>query len=148
MEQPPFVYTPKNYLNEEEFEGLSSRARGLYGLDPLAFMRHWNAAVKGERERTVAIFRMQRSLGPEFASLAEAIHQDGRYTAADLAKLAGAKIAARMGNVSSQVKLAEVDADARSEWNRSAVVRTTFRNKFADYHAFRAFAAVNKGGAR
>jgi hypothetical protein len=148
METRPFAYVPRFELSDEELAQHSPASRAFYARDRAAYMRIWNSAVKAERERSIAIFRMQESLGPEFASLAIAMQDNGRYTAADLAKLAGARISARLGNQSAQVKLAEVDASARAEWNRSPVIRTTFRDKFADFHAFRAFCAVNQGSAR
>jgi hypothetical protein len=143
-----FTYVPKLALTDEELDACSATSQDFYRRNRAVFMREYNAGVKKERTRILGIIGMQKSLGPEFASLADAMLADGRYSAEDLAKISYTKISARMGNGQAKAKLAETESAAAAEWEKSPVVRATFHGIKADYLAFRAYAAANKVGAR
>jgi hypothetical protein len=141
-------FVPQHSLTKEQMASLSNESRAFYRKSPQYFMAAWNEDVLKERTRAVSILRLQESLGPEFRPLANAMLTDGRYTAEDLAKIAGTQISARMGNWHAKEKLSAVESDATAEWDKSPLVRATFQNKKADYIAFRAYAAASNGGAR
>lgn len=123
----------------------SETAEQIEKRDPALAAMHREEGAQMERDRYKGIEAVASELGPEHQTLIMAMKSDGRYTGADLAKVAVISRQQQGGSNFSGDRL-KVQRDANADWAASQPLRMAFDNNQSAYVAFRVTASQMKKG--